>query len=148
MNENYGGMISSFFLIALLALTGYLMIVGQSVLLPFVIAIVVWRVIIVFPVLTALLTSTNWTWIIAVTVIVAALQTIFAYWVEPKMMSGRLSVSALVVMLSLAVFGAIWGIVGMFLSIPLVVIMMIIFGHFEKTRPIAVFLSENGEVPG
>ena len=103
---------------------------------------------IVFPVITALLTSTDWTWIIAVTAVVAILQTIFAYWVEPKMMSNRLSISTLVVMLSLAVFGAIWGIIGMFLSVPLVVILMIIFGHFEKTRPIAVLLSENGEVPG
>lgn len=103
---------------------------------------------IVFPVLIALLTSTNWGWIIAVTVIVAFIQMLFGYWVEPKMMSNRLSVSTLVVMLALSVFGAIWGITGMFLSIPLVVILMIIFGHFEKTRPIAVFLSENGEVPG
>lgn len=103
---------------------------------------------IVFPVLMALLTFTNWTWIIAVTVIVSVIQMLFGYWVEPKMMSNRLSVSTLVVMLSLSIFGAIWGITGMFLSIPLVVILMIIFGHFEKTRPIAVLLSENGEVPG
>lgn len=103
---------------------------------------------IVFPVLTALLTSTNWTWIIAVTLIVSIIQMLFGYWVEPKMMSNRLSVSTLVVMLSLAIFGAIWGIAGMFLSIPLIVILMIIFGHIEKTRPIAILLSENGEVPG
>lgn len=103
---------------------------------------------IIFPALTAILTSTNWGWIIAIIVVVSIIQFIFAYWVEPQMMGERLNVSPLVVLFSLAIFGAIWGLTGMFLSVPLTIILMIILGHFPQTRPVAVLLSEDGEVPG
>ncbi|MEM7538975.1 MAG: AI-2E family transporter [Chloroflexota bacterium] len=102
---------------------------------------------IIFPALTAILTSTNWVWIIGVTVAVSVVQGIFGYAIEPKMMGNRLGVSPLIVLLALAVFGAIWGLAGMFLSVPLVVIMIIILGHFQRTRPIAIMLSEDGQIP-
>ena len=61
-------------------------------------------------------------------------------------MGNSLNLSPLVVMLSLALWGSIWGIAGMFLSVPFTVILMIIFSHFPKTKPIAIILSQNGEI--
>ena len=49
-------------------------------------------------------------------------------------------------MLSLTLWGSIWGISGMFLSVPITVIMLIIFAHFERTRYIAVLLSGTGDL--
>jgi predicted PurR-regulated permease PerM len=49
-------------------------------------------------------------------------------------------------MLSLALWGSIWGIAGMFLSVPFTVILMIIFSEFSKTKPIAIILSQNGKI--
>ena len=65
---------------------------------------------------------------------------------EPKLMGGKLNISAFVVILSLVVWGHLWGITGMFLCVPLTVIAMIILAHFPSTRPIAVLLSEDGEI--
>lgn len=102
---------------------------------------------IVFPLLTAMITSTNWAWIIGVTLAVSFIQFIFGYIVEPKMMGNRLGVSPLVVLIALSIFGTIWGLTGMFLSVPLTVILIIVFGHFQSTRWIAILLSEDGRIP-
>ena len=34
----------------------------------------------------------------------------------------------------------------MFLSVPITVMMMILFAHFENTRPIAILLSQDGDI--
>lgn len=66
--------------------------------------------------------------------------------VEPKMMWNRLNLSPLVIIIALSFWWYIWGIIGMLLSVPLVVIMNIILSKFEKTRPIAILLSEKGDL--
>jgi len=65
--------------------------------------------------------------------------------VQPRIMGDTLNLSALVVLLALAIWGAIWGIPGMFLSAPLTVLMMTLFAQSESTRWLAVLLSANGE---
>lgn len=67
--------------------------------------------------------------------------------VQPRIMSDTLNLSALVVLLSLAIWGAIWGIPGMFLSAPLTVLIMILLAQSPSTRWIAILLSANGD-PG
>ena len=64
--------------------------------------------------------------------------------VQPRIMSDTLNLSALVVLLSLAVWGALWGIPGMFLSAPLTVLMMLLFAQSKSTHWLAVLLSANG----
>lgn len=71
-------------------------------------------------------------------------QFFFGNFVQPRMMGDSLNLSALVVLISLAVWGAIWGIVGMFLSAPLTVLMMIMFSQSKSTRWIAIALSADG----
>lgn len=63
---------------------------------------------------------------------------------QPRMMGDSLNLSALVVLLSLAIWGAIWGIPGMFLSAPLTVLMMVLFAQSESTRWVAILLSADG----
>jgi predicted PurR-regulated permease PerM len=64
--------------------------------------------------------------------------------IQPKMMGDSMNLSALVVILALSVWGALWGGVGAFLSAPLTVIIMIILAQFPTTRWIAVLLSADG----
>ena len=66
--------------------------------------------------------------------------------VEPRLMGNSLNISPLVVLISLAVWGSIWGLAGMFLSVPLTMIAMIVFSYFEPTRPIAIILSGDGDI--
>lgn len=65
--------------------------------------------------------------------------------IQPKMMGDSMNMSALVVVLSLTVWGALWGGVGAFLSAPMTVILMIILAQFPTTRWIAVLLSADGD---
>lgn len=66
--------------------------------------------------------------------------------IEPRLMGSSLNLSGLVIMLSLAFWGAIWGVVGMVLCVPLTVVILIICAKFPNSRPIAVLLSANGDI--
>ena len=65
---------------------------------------------------------------------------------EPRLMGSRLNLSTIVILLSLGLWGSIWGIPGMFLCVPITVIIVIICSYFPTTRPVAVLLSGNGEL--
>lgn len=64
--------------------------------------------------------------------------------VQPRLAAKSLNLSQFVVILALFVWGAIWGIVGMFLAAPLTAIVMVVCSNFERTRPLAIILSESG----
>ena len=66
--------------------------------------------------------------------------------VEPRVMGNSLNISPMVTILSLAVWGSIWGIIGMLLCVPITVAMIIVFAQFEKTKSIAILLSEKGVI--
>jgi len=68
--------------------------------------------------------------------------------VLPRMQSDSLNMDPTVVLLSLAVWGALWGVPGMFLSTPLTVAFMVILAQFDGTRWIAILLSEDGDPQG
>ncbi len=63
----------------------------------------------------------------------------------PRMQGDSLNMDPLVVLLSLAFWGALWGLSGMFLSTPLTVLVMMILAQFEGSRWIAIVLSADGE---
>jgi predicted PurR-regulated permease PerM len=65
--------------------------------------------------------------------------------VQPKMQRDSLNIDPVVVLLSLAFWGAIWGLPGMFLSTPLTVTAIVILAQFRGSRWIAVLLSGDGE---
>jgi len=64
--------------------------------------------------------------------------------IQPRMQRDSLNIDPVVVLLSLAFWGAIWGIPGMFLSTPLTVTGIIVLAQFEGSRWIAVLLSGDG----
>lgn len=99
-----------------------------------------------FPAVLALIQFETFTEFFIVLAGVGTVQLVVGSFLEPKMMGNTLNVSPLVVMLSLTLWGSIWGIAGMFLSVPITVIMLIIFAHFEKTRYLAVLLSGDGDL--
>ena len=61
--------------------------------------------------------------------------------VEPMILGKAVGLSPLVILASLAFWGLLWGIPGMFLAVPLTVVAMIVMDHFESTRPAAKLLS-------
>ena len=77
---------------------------------------------------------------------VTAIQLFVANVIEPRIMAGSLNMSPLVIILSLVLWGTLWGVPGMFLCVPLMAILMIVFSHFKQTRPLAILMSEDGQV--
>jgi len=100
----------------------------------------------IFPAVFCLIQFGELTPFLIVLICVGIIQVIVGNFVEPKLFGKSLNVSPLITILSLAIWGNIWGVTGMVLSVPITVIMIIVFSHFEKTRKIAIILSENGEV--
>ena len=77
---------------------------------------------------------------------VGTIQLIVGNFLEPKLMGDSLNISSLVVILGLAFWGSLWGIVGMFLSVPIMVMLVIIFAQFPASKGIAILLSDKGDV--
>lgn len=99
-----------------------------------------------FPALIALVQFESWLPFIVITSGIVSIQFIVGNFIEPRFLGKSLNLSGLVILFALALWGAVWGILGMFLSVPITVMMMIIFAHFESTRPIAIMLSQDGQI--
>ncbi|HEX7086172.1 MAG TPA: AI-2E family transporter [Vicinamibacterales bacterium] len=63
---------------------------------------------------------------------------------EPRVMGRGLNLSPVIMLLSLAFWGTVWGVVGMLLAVPLMVVVMIVCAHVDSLRPVAVLLSADG----
>ncbi|MEL6507056.1 MAG: AI-2E family transporter [Pseudomonadota bacterium] len=66
--------------------------------------------------------------------------------IEPRLIGKTLNLSPLVILFSLAVWGSLWGFTGVLLSIPMTITLMLILTQFNATRPIAIMMSESGEI--
>lgn len=108
----------------------------------------IWSIIAVtFPIAFSLI---QFTWDLYATVFLL----IFMVWaqvlmwniVEPKFMWNKLNLSPLVIIVSLWFWWSLWGIVGMLLSVPIMVIINIFFAKIPATRPIAILLSEKWDL--
>ena len=99
-----------------------------------------------FPAVLALIQFDTFGPFLIVLLGVGAIQVAVGNVLEPKLMGNSLNVSPLIVMLSLTLWGSIWGIAGALLSVPITVMLLIIFAHFEPTRYVAVLLSGDGSI--
>ena len=69
----------------------------------------------------------NALWFIIFTII---LQTIDGYWIKPRLFGDVLNVSGVLILISIIVFGRIFGVIGIFLSIPLAALILYIVQEF------------------
>lgn len=99
---------------------------------------------ITFPCLLALVQFASITPCLITTACLTVIQFLVGNIVEPKLMGSAFNLSGLAIILSLAIWGQIWGIVGMFLCVPLMVMLSITLASFSSTRPIAILLSLDG----
>jgi len=103
---------------------------------------------VVFPVVFALLQFQNPLWALVLFVILQTIQAVVGNIITPRMQGDSLNIDPVVVLLSLAAWGLLWGLPGMFLSTPLAVMAMIILAEFNGSRWIAILMSENGDPQG
>jgi predicted PurR-regulated permease PerM len=83
---------------------------------------------------------------VAATALAALLVVNRVFWidyVEIRFSGRHLDISPLLLLLALALFGALWGVVGMVLAVPLVTATKIILFNFEWSRHFAILVSED-----
>lgn len=73
--------------------------------------------------------------------ILIAIQSTIGNVVDPRVVGKSLNLSPLVVLFSLIFWGWLWGIIGMFLAVPLAVIAKIIFENIDSLRFLSVLMS-------
>ncbi len=83
---------------------------------------------------------------IFVAILLVSVQLTIGNFIEPRLMGKSLNLSPLVILLALAFWGSIWGPIGALLCVPLMVIINITLSKFEQTRPIAIVLSQKGQI--
>lgn len=76
-----------------------------------------------------------------------SLEIIFGNILDPKLMGKTLNLSTLAILINLVFWGLLWGIAGMFFSVPILAAIFIITAQFDSTRWIAVLLSADGRIP-
>jgi predicted PurR-regulated permease PerM len=76
-----------------------------------------------------------------VSFLLVANQMVWGNFLEPHISSKHLDISPIVLLIMVAYWGWLWGVMGMILSVPFAVAIKIILYNFEKTRPIAELIS-------
>jgi predicted PurR-regulated permease PerM len=85
-------------------------------------------------------------WVIfVVTGLLIGVQQFVGSFLEPRFLGSSLNLSPLIILVSLSFWGFLWGPVGMLISVPVTVMMAIIFASVPATRWVAVLLSQNGD---
>jgi predicted PurR-regulated permease PerM len=90
---------------------------------------------IALPMSIAFVTKNSITYPILVFIIYIFIQFIDNHYIIPRIVASRVKINALVSIVVVLVGGALWGIPGMFLSIPLIAILKVIFDHIEPLKP-------------
>ncbi len=78
--------------------------------------------------------------------VIGTFEVLIGNYLEPRIMGNTLNISPLFGIFALALWGSIWGVTGMLLSVPITVAMIIIMAQFPNTRNIAILMSEKGKV--
>jgi predicted PurR-regulated permease PerM len=78
---------------------------------------------------------------VVVALLLIGIQQAIGNFLEPRMTGQRLDVSPLLILLALAFWGVVWGVVGMILSVPLLVSVKIVLDNIKETKPIAILIS-------
>jgi predicted PurR-regulated permease PerM len=90
---------------------------------------------IALPMSIAFVTKDSITYSILVFLVYIFIQFIDNHYIIPRIVASRVKLNALVSIIVVLVGGALWGIPGMFVSIPLTAIMKVIFDHIESLKP-------------
>lgn len=83
----------------------------------------------IMPVLMALIQFGSFSYALIIAAVIIVTENLVGNIIEPKIFGHRLGLNPLVILISLLLWGYIWGIVGMFLSVPLTAILKIIISN-------------------
>lgn len=97
---------------------------------------------IVLYMLIALVTKDSISYVFYVLVLYTVIQLIDNNLIVPKLVGSKVKINALVAIVVVVIGGVLWGVGGMFLSIPLVAIIKVIFDHIDELKPWGFLLGD------
>ena len=87
----------------------------------------------------------EWGKIIYVVILLISVNFVLGNIIEPRIEGRHLGLSPFAILISLSIWGWIWGFIGMILAVPMTVIIKIVCQNIPELRRIAIFLSNNPE---
>jgi predicted PurR-regulated permease PerM len=90
---------------------------------------------ITLPMLMAFITKDSLAYPFLVFVVYIVIQFVDNHYIIPRIVASRVQLNALISVIVVLIGGALWGVPGMFLSIPLTAIAKVIFDHVESLKP-------------
>lgn len=88
----------------------------------------------------------TWTTLILAILLPGSVQMVIGNGIEPKLMGEQLELHPITVLAALTFWGALWGVPGMLLAVPLTATISILLGALDLTRPIARLMAGHARV--
>ncbi len=82
-----------------------------------------------------------WSSVVWVAVLTTSTQMILGNIIDPRLQGGQLNLSPFVILVSLSVWGFLWGLPGMFIAVPLTSVLQIICANVKSLKPVAILIS-------
>jgi len=84
--------------------------------------------------------------VIAVVVIVLVVNLVLSNYFDPKIIGDHVGISPLMILVSLAIWGYLWGFAGMILAVPMTVIIKIVCENIPILEPVSILLGSRRSV--
>ena len=97
---------------------------------------------IALPMIMAIITKDSLSSAIMVLIVYMIIQFIDNHYIVPKIVASKVKLNALISVVVVLAGGALWGIPGMFLSIPLIAVLKLIFDSLEDLKPWGYLLGD------
>jgi predicted PurR-regulated permease PerM len=88
----------------------------------------------ILPILVALITKDSYWYAVAVAGAFYAVQFLEGNFITPYIVGNKISINPLIAIVSLLLFGSLWGMAGLVLALPLTAVLKVIFDSSESTR--------------
>src|SRR3990172_2347840 len=97
----------------------------------------------ILPLTIALIQFDKVIMVVWIALCLTSIQMVVGNIIDPKVIGRSLNLSPIVVLFSLMFWGWLWGLIGMFLSVPIAVMIKIIFENIKQLRFASVLMSDN-----
>jgi predicted PurR-regulated permease PerM len=99
----------------------------------------------ILPILVALITKDSYWYAVGVAIAFYVVQFLEGNFITPYVVGNKISINPLIAIISLLLFGTLWGVAGLVLALPLTAVLKVIFDSSESTKAWGFLL---GDVEG
>jgi predicted PurR-regulated permease PerM len=98
------------------------------------------------PILMALITKDSAWYAVGVAAIFGTVQFLEGNFITPYIVGSKVSINSMAAIISLILFGNLWGVSGLVLALPLIAIIKVIFDSYEPTKPFGFLIGDADHV--